>query len=239
MDRTEYKVYGLRRSGHHAVLMWLIGMIPKTTLYYNCYLADQKLDRPITANRIQWFQDGREKDISEFHPKKREPNTVFWNAEDSFIDPDFNISEYTFTDSKLLIVLRDPYNLIASRMSFHSKNYEDRIHEIYKHLLIYPETTNVYKINYNYWFSDEVYRKQIAEKLGLNFDDHYLQRLSLSGSSFDKNRNTYENNSQKLKVLERYKNYTEKNNTAYKDYFEKYPELVAIGKEFFNMERPW
>lgn len=67
-------------------------------------------------------------------------------------------------------------------------------------------------IGFNQWFSSRAYRKRIAERLGLEYSEQYLNRLSPigfspfadgQGSTFDGAR--YRGRAQKMRVLERYK----------------------------------
>jgi hypothetical protein len=64
-----------------------------------------------------------------------------------------------------------------------------------------------YVIKFDNWFSDKEYRQKICDDLGLQFTDNGLNSVMNfgSGSSFD--RQSFDNNAQSMKVLERWKQY--------------------------------
>lgn len=233
MTCDEYRIYGIRRSGHHAVLTWIIGLIKNTSAHYDAYVAQNSLIK-IPKSNIHYYDNGKEKHITEI--KNKEISSVLWNLEDTFIYP-FIFKEFECKLKWNIIVYRDPYNLIASRckMLKEVEKYTERIHATYLNHLYFPEKDDIIKINYNSWFSNVLYRKELANKLDLEFNDNNLNILSVSGSSFDKYK--YSGKAQQMNILNRYSEGIK--DPFYIKIFEKYPILEKIGNEFFNMKKPF
>ena len=126
-----------------------------------------------------------------------------------------------------VIIMRDPFNLFASRLQ--SKPREDRPNfsmlEVYSRRYTLPELwisyakeclgeTNFLKnktlfLNYNRWFLDFNYRRDIANQLNLNFSDNGFNDISISGrgSSFDGLK--YAGEAHKMDVLNRWKSFVD------------------------------
>ena len=90
-----------------------------------------------------------------------------------------------------VLVIRDPYNWMASRMAYKSSlDLLDRAIEFWQlHALEYLENnklSNPVFVNYNEWVSSIEYRKSLADKLGLRFTDDGHDQMSVygGGSSF-------------------------------------------------------
>lgn len=234
MSCKEYNVYGLRRSGHHAVLTWIIGLTKNTSVHYDAYVEQNSLVK-IPEKNTHHFDNGKEKYITEI--KNKEITSVFYNLEDTFIYP-FPFKELECQIKRNIIVYRDPYNLLASRCKMFNEleKYPEYIHATYLNHLYFPEKDNIIiKINYNSWFSNIEYRKQLANKLDLEFNDNNLNILSVSGSSFTKQE--YIDRGQQMDILKRYLEFVKE--PFYIKLFENYPILEKIGNEFFNMKKPF
>lgn len=129
-----------------------------------------------------------------------------------------------------LIVLRDPFNMIASRLQGAREERRpadsalagDKVMEkavgCWKEhavLCLRPADWNT-PVIYNTWFTEPEYRRALASGLGLRFTDKGLNTVnSTYYSSFDGY--NYQGRAQEMKVLERYK--------AFKD-DEEYRELI-------------
>ncbi len=95
------------------------------------------------------------------------------------------------------IIIRDPYNFLASRLKRREqltgikdidtivKFWKDIAQEAIR-LEENPEPSKIV-FNYNRWFSDKKYRRQLSHKLGGTFDDSSTKVVSSigGGSSFD------------------------------------------------------
>jgi len=88
---------------------------------------------------------------------------------------------------------------------------------------------DVIDINYNKWFSDVNYRRNLAEILGLTFTDEGINDVkSYATSSFDKR--TFDGKAQEMKVLERWKELRKS-----KEYWAMIDqEMIDMSKSYFN-----
>ncbi len=126
-----------------------------------------------------------------------------------------------------VIVMRDPFNLLASRLQ--TKPREGGLNfsmlEVYSRRYSLPELWIAYAkeslnetnhlpnkkvvINYNQWFVDINYRRNIADLLKIEFSDRGLNDISVSGrgSSFDGT--NYAGSATKMDVLNRWQRFTD------------------------------
>lgn len=223
INKKEIRVVGLKRSGNHAIINWIKKQQTGNVLFLNDI---SPRDNP--------YRDTYE----EFIRKNKQKNLQFWQQEKSgqFSKKDTLI--YSFEDHDLeqianhrlerkhnlyfgssekrydILILRDPYNMIASRLKkgllgvkHPQKTISDFWLEYAKEFLGETEYLNHNKvcINYNLWSSDVEYRKQIALKLDLIFTDAGIGdvRREGGGSSFDSQ--YFAGQASQMKVLERWK----------------------------------
>lgn len=115
-----------------------------------------------------------------------------------------------------VLILRDPFNLLASRFKsnfYSTKDYRKEFVELWlEYAKEFIGETNYLKenkvcINYNHWFFDSDYRKDIFKSLDLDVLDIGLGNVSFmgGGSSFDKLE--YANSADSMKVLNRWEKY--------------------------------
>jgi hypothetical protein len=108
------------------------------------------------------------------------------------------------------VILRDPYNLFASRF----KQTQVRMKTVprlpffielwKKYAKVFIDNTNgVLTINYNDWFSDYNYRRNIENILDVGMNDASMNTLPIQGSSFGYL--SYQGKAKQMKVLERWK----------------------------------
>lgn len=233
----------LRRSGHHAIINWFLKQTEKNYVFFNNTLGGFR--NFITNTFFEILNDSnlKEKYIKLHNNKliliknlKEKNDLLIYNIEDKSLKDCNEINELKKgilfkEDLKRIICLRDPYNLLASRM----KRLEelDRDNVVYNDLNL-NDALNVWKeqanlflsdskdflfISFNEWFRSQQYRKELASKLNINFTDNGLGEVTINwakGSSFDKD--FYKNQAQKMKVLTRYKYY--ENNKNYLSLFD-------------------
>jgi hypothetical protein len=149
---------------------------------------------------------------------------------------------------QVVYVLRDPLNHFASIMQKHlikdKKGKElppqKRIVSLWvefareaigetKHL-----PSSAVLINYNRWFTDQDYRMNLSSKLGLQFTDVWLNKVSQhgKGSSFDKR--SYDGRAQEMDVLERWRKFS--SDKVFLSLFN--PEIRRLSRQLFNMDLP-
>lgn len=239
--KSFYRISGMRRSGNHALIIWILKQLPGATCYNNnmgpFHPPENTIIKKIALRGFSQFNL-----LVSLEDK--------W-CKDAFQDYDsikFGESEQKHT----ILILRDPYNMFASRWVWKDEfgrlfredpEHQRMIIDIWKeHARTFLDWKNSSEdlpsnhklgINYNLWFVDKEYRRQIAEKLHLRFTDAGKDDVSNYGfgSSFT-GRDLHKKGSQ-LKVLDRWKSTLE--DSAYCDLFLD-KELRDLSREIFGME---
>jgi hypothetical protein len=115
----------------------------------------------------------------------------------------------------IILILRDPYNLFASRLKYKKpkkhamQNKEGFVEKWKSYALEFLGDTNIIDnkicINYNSWLKDIDYRRDLSKRLGGDFSDSNIDIVPSSGggSSFD--RKSYDGRASEMKLLERWK----------------------------------
>ncbi|MBD3407266.1 MAG: hypothetical protein GF411_14190 [Candidatus Lokiarchaeota archaeon] len=220
-----YVFYSLKRGGQHAIILWIAKQMHRKVLFINNAMGDP-YKTPIWEHGRQYpdFVNAikSRRDTKRF--KSTRKYGLFTNYEDAHIKQiSNNINRFIGPTNimKNIIILRDPFNLAASRerrgIPEHRHNYIDLWKTHAKEYLdITKYLNNKYKINFNSWVSDINYRKKVSNDLCDIWNDDGLNFVSKfgRGSSFD-GRNKA---GQELKVLERWKLY--KNLSWFMDKFD-------------------
>lgn len=285
MQTLEVRVFGIRRSGNHAIISWIINNYPGSLLFvnninghdtipfpYSPIMPDQKKpfqDR-ITVKSIPYFQAKKklsslvkfifnrpsiyslvpsDKSVDLSYLLKTDKDCLMYSFEDIHIS-DFRLLRFYesaeqyigSSKSKInIVVLRDPFNLFASLIkskmlkkdSQDSQNYISLYKKFalsYLHSLSMEDHNNLF-INYNKWMSQEDYRIDIANRLGLLPEARYLIETVVDrggGSSFDQL--SYNNNASSMKVFERWKVYS--SDPFYLDLLSE-KEILSISEKIF------
>jgi hypothetical protein len=214
----EIRFFGMMRSGQHAIINWLLGQLPQHTF----------VNDPLYPTQT-------------FGAKLSKPEDLFlaYNVEDRFIDQGIKECEAKICDHSEerdgniinVLILRDPFNMFASRyaretgrknLTTGEKQHESIAGCLWSPLggwtskqsiecwkshakeIAQPTEINIV-INYNEWAINQEYRKQISEFFEVEFNDNAFGEMALvqgEGSSFDGT--TKKENS---KMLNRYKRY--------------------------------
>lgn len=211
-NKSFYRISGMRRSGNHAIINWIIKQRPGATCFNNNMGPFHPPEDTIIKKIIV-------KGLSKFN--------LFVSLEDKWTKDAFKAYDpEKFGEAKLkfnLLILRDPYNMLASRWvwkdefgSLFRENLEHRkmIIEMWKdHARIFlnwqkneeeVDGERNIPVNYNRWFTDKDYREKLAQRLDLKFTDAGKEDISIygHGSSFSKQK--FDQQASKLKVLERW-----------------------------------
>lgn len=211
VNQKEMRVVGMRRTGNHALLSWIEQQQPGETRHLNNVAAGK--------NPYRYKSDN----LRRYHPEHRDMSEVYRRqAKGAFIKRDCLISSYEdwslaqithprFERNRSLylgksakcfdvIILRDPFNLFASRFKKKAKNFlatkaknlsmVDMWLEYAKEFVgesQYLQRQNLVCISYNHWFLDQAYRRELAAQLDLPFSDAGLSKVPTfgGGSSFD------------------------------------------------------
>lgn len=206
---SDFFVYAMRRSGHHAIINWLQKHYAEVDYYSNVLwdgveLMSLRGDRYQYQNplgegccRILSFEDQKEADAI---PKMLKQYPVF-------------------PCQKRFLILRDPYNCYASRLHrarnrpLHWGNWPSCLDgNIWKSFAreFLGETKvlgDFIPVNYNRWSADESYRRELALSLTGRFDDSGRAEVATigKGSSFDDF--AYQNKADEMSVLSRWRAY--------------------------------
>jgi hypothetical protein len=220
--------FALKRSGHHAVMVWLayhfnlpIFVLNNIKPYTDPYLTtafNNNWDKE--SDWLVHIDDGNVEQVRNLHKHclvigYQDFNiTNLKDGKDIILERKKNLGESLKIFN--LLILRDPFNLLVSRWYKPGpapKLIDDSdildMWEIYAEE--YVGVTNFLEfkvpVNYNLWFSSIEYRQQLSAQFGLDFTDTGLNVVPKSaagvGSSFDKT--TYDGKGNQMKVLERWK----------------------------------
>jgi hypothetical protein len=200
---------GMRRSGHHAVLDWVMAQLPGPQHHFNNEL--------LTKPQFKWqasakaaarvlsvnFEDVR---VDRFAETRPESQSVYRRCERRCLGE--------IVRRIYLLVVRDPYNTFASRLSHpwfrkearkRPDKYIRKWKDYARFYLGSPPFPGLLRINYNRWFVDAAYRRELSAELGLEFSDDGLHRIPRAGggSSFDSY--AHQGNAQAMDVLSRWR----------------------------------
>ena len=236
-NALEIQVFAAMRSGHHAIIHWLLCHFPGVTLFRNNVCGpEHSIYRNATRDYIC-------RDAERPQPK----DCYAFNVEDHTIDEVVevlarreNLAWGTSATVVRILILRDLYNFIASRLAafdFIGYPCEDHSGLWASHAREFARLTQklpgVLCIRYNDWVRDADYRRSIAVGLGLEPTDAGLQHVPRigGGSSFDGTR--FDGRAQEMAVFERWRAYADdprfRAHTAD-------PELRRLSRQLFGSE---
>ena len=251
VNQKDLRVVGMRRTGNHALLRWIEQQQPGVTRHLNNVAAGKNPYRHKADN------------LRRYHPEHREMSDAYRKqSKGDFITRDCLISSYEdwslmqitqprFERNRELylgksaktmdaIILRDPFNLFASRFKQNFIATKAKKLSMVDMWLEYAreflrETAylqpNLICISYNRWFSDQDYRRELADKLDIPFSDEGLSDVPTfgGGSSFDGTR--LSGQARAMDVTNRWKTFEE--NEAFRQCF-KDPELWHYSQRIFG-----
>lgn len=218
----ELRIFGMRRSGNHAIIEWIASHFDKTLHYNECWGWDR------IENKSQHVYGNKNANAL---------GLTIYSYED------FCPSEEEIKDSRSLLILRDWYNMMSSRIISnrntakhrHAKNFNNK-----NVLGVWLQYIDMYKsyqdkfILYNKWVTDPYYRQIVSNIFKLNTNqDKYTTKLPSSGigcgSSFDNN-GTIDTNMVNI----RYKLLKDKNPNFYESILN--DQVIDPCKKIFNIE---
>lgn len=251
VNELEICVVALRRSGHHAIVQWLLRHLRG----HGCFLNDCRpgVSPFASGRRDNSIVDGIDvrlerqgcftrKDYLVYNYENHELTDVFASAAVLARDAHVGRSRRRVT----LLVLRDPFNNLASLVRWsqgrrfaptaddvrrcaqlwkaHAREYVGRSRVIPGERLV---------VSFNEWFLSREYRRGLAAALGLAFTDRGLNDVarwgpSTWGDSFDGL--GYDGRAQQMKVLERYRRYCE--DERYLRLFD--AEMIALSERIYG-----
>lgn len=222
VNEKEIRIYGLRRSGNHGIIRWLLGHMTDNFIFLN----NVKLNINPFRSRYYDFKESylwREV-LGDFTDKK----CLVYSYEDhdlSRINHKF-INKWKALHTGLskevydILILRDPFNMYASRMKGYQEHDFMTVKSKKNVLELWLDYAKEYLgetsylvnkkivINYNRWFVDKKYRESIANLLGFAFTDKGFGHLE-GFSSFSGRLNI---NARELDVFSRWKHFIRNEN---------------------------
>ena len=259
LAKRQMRVFALERSGSHAITDWILSQCEGKTVFINNVKPD--LDGSnLEGNPFKSYKQVRCDNVSQEDLKEDYENRSgeLDNLMYSYYDLDISqINERSlngyediyfgdFLVKFSILILRDPFNYFASKLKAmsipnqrakrafkipltpDSKGY---LQELWKDYAREYLDGNHMNISYNKWFSDESYRKDLSEKLFLEYNEDSLDEVSKywRGSSFDKME--YDGKASDMDVLNRYTHYLD--NHFYMSIFED-KEILDLSEEIFG-----
>jgi len=255
INKKEIILHGLKRSGHHAVANWIYRQSPD----HKCYINDVKLDRNpfLTRNAYSNIGDRKREAKGEFSKK----DLLMYTFEDKDITKVY--SSY-FTENREafvgdsgetynVIVLRDPFNHIASRLKSlrkgcnwawvdgeteeSSTHYIDLWKKQAKEFLGDTSYTPGIKIciDFNKWMCDKEYRKNTIENIGIDFTDEGKEEVVKAGGGSAFSGRKFDGKASKMDVNSRWELFSD--DPYYLSIFDKESLKLADriwGKEVFK-----
>ncbi|MBW3596641.1 MAG: hypothetical protein KY475_05135 [Planctomycetes bacterium] len=248
VNQNEWRVVGMSRSGSHAVINWLLAQMDGRTCFLNC--AEPKHNpferlRPLGSGS-SYVANYREFDLEqERRGKQSRKDYLIYSHEDCYLGLLRNGPWEEQHDQWIgpsasrrdILVLRDPFNLFASRIKYGIGEVPPRrAMQIWKqHARQFlgerrPLPRTPVRISYNHWFQDRKYRRSVAQELGLHFTDASFEVVpdTAGGSSFDGLR--YRRRASKMKVLDRWRELL--GNEEYEQLFDE--EVLRLAEAIFG-----
>ena len=255
LNDYEIRVFGMQRSGHHAVTNWIIGHFVEPV----CFINDITHTKKLIKNGSIFFYNMNQEQIKKELAKKYIPKKcLIYNVEETNFLRGLkdgrtlrNIPRGKSKEVYNILVLRDPYNLFASRLRIAEneakrgrrlenrrkrwlgKRAQDLWKEHAEEFLGIKKTfqKNFIAVNYNQWFLDITYRKELSKKLGLKFSDKNINQVPNFGGGSSFSKRGMHGKGAKMKVLDRWKQYRFDNfyNNSLSD-----EELIGLSKKIFG-----
>lgn len=208
---------GQKRSGNHVFLNWYMSQCPGVCILFNNVSPTQK---PTERRRQEMrVNSGAQKTPATliFSYEDHSPDTVFSDQLPAFLR-DYHSQ---ITDTTLVMVMRDPRNLIASRIQKWPEEFNDparldsiraRYIETADTILSPPQTQHGYRlvpVLYNALIASENYRAQLSNMLAVRQGARGLDHVANygHGSSFDGQDKS--GNAHEMDVFSRWKRFKE------------------------------
>jgi len=258
INKCEIRVFGMQRSGNHPIINWIGSQYPGKRV---CYLNNVDPKGNPFSTSAHFF---RSQSIifnnflidtdKEKMGRLRRKDCIIYSYEDRFFN-EFNHENFEERYKKYvgkslkkydILILRDPFNLFASRLKRELGGMNNRINirsdsgiiiKLWKeHAKEYLGETNHLKnnkivINYNNWCSDKNYRRNLSSKLGIPFTDKGFNIVSPIGKGSSFNTKNYYGKKDKEDLLKRWTVF--RHNKLYGNFF-KDRELIQLSNKIFG-----
>jgi hypothetical protein len=249
VNQKEIRVVGLRRTGNHAIIQWILKQQIGKVLclnnlpvdenpYRHRYEYPEKNDLAEQVKKLEAEAKGQFtlKDCLIYSYEDHKLQSVFSDRFEAKHDLYLGKSQCRYD----VLLLRDPFNLFASRCKSRKISVKTTEQDMMGIWLEYAKEflgeTNHLKhrkicINYNNWFRDREYRRQIADRLDSEFSDAGIDEVSHYGGGSSFNQQELQGQARQMDVLNRWKYFAE--DPAYRQLF-KNPELFEYSERIFG-----
>ncbi|MEM7772248.1 MAG: hypothetical protein AAGA75_15925 [Cyanobacteria bacterium P01_E01_bin.6] len=216
INQKELRIVGLRRTGNHAVIVWIRAQHPDHAWHIN--------HPPAGKNPYQFLYthykkpELRQEAMGKFSHK----SLLMMSYEDQNLEEICSETFEKFHDTYVgvsanrfdVLILRDPFNLLASQIKSNMSRLTDSsATETIQRWKTYAReflgetnflTHNKLCVSFNTWHTDSDYRKHVAESLDFTFTDAGRERVKDygGGSSFDGQE--HDGKASQLKILDRW-----------------------------------
>jgi hypothetical protein len=205
-------IFGIRRSGLHVISDWVTAQFPGSKFHNNValpHLLNGNQPKATEGTQVFLFED-------------HEPNQVMSILrETEGLRTQLGVSKAEDGGWKALLVLRDPFNLFASRIAHYGllsakrrwvdakqavhlwPRYADAFAELYG-----DESGPILPVSYNQFISNSHHRRSLSKTLGgMIWTDESLLRVNPNGqgSSFDHLR--HDGSARSMRVFKRWEAY--------------------------------
>lgn len=249
-----FEIYALQRSGSHAIENWLFNQFSKQVLFftnaipnrdpvYHMRNPETDLLQNIIPLRHYWDNPDQRENI-----KLMTPDTVAISFEN--IHPDLlgramplQFWWFEIDSPKKIIILRDFYNWIASRIKHHEARGKSKDHlaaaELWKSYIRRPCKGDIFPIHYARWFYSRSYRYSILSDLDLRIlnDDISFMSKSGGGSSFDGR--SFQGRPQEMDIMRRWSYLLQDQYEDLREAFKKDDELNELNMTHFQQTCPF
>jgi hypothetical protein len=215
VNQTEIRIVGLKRTGNHAVINWMRKQQTGEIWHLNNIKVGQNPYRLLYRHYPK--EHLRREAIADFVKK----DCLIYSYEDyslqQVVDRRFEEKhDYYLGRSQKrydVLLLRDPFNLMASRFKKGYLQVKDSNTNLIDLWISYAKeylgetkylNQNKVSINYNQWFTDIDYRKQLAAKLELEFSDAGINEVKGQGDGSSFNGREFDGSASQMDVLARW-----------------------------------
>ncbi|MEM1169856.1 MAG: hypothetical protein AAGJ08_12450 [Cyanobacteria bacterium P01_H01_bin.35] len=255
VNQKEIRVAGMKRTGNHAIINWVKSQHTGEVGFINNVSANENPYRYKCENLQDHFP--KHKWAIEHNHQQAKGNFIkrdclIYSYQDFPLDKiasdKFEQNHDLYLGKSAirydLLILRDPFNLLASRLKTSSKvSHFLSVNSQNKTMVDlwldygkeYLGQTNYLKhnkicINYNQWFADIEYRRQIADKLQMEFSDAGIDQVNSfgGGSSFEGKQ--FDGKASSMDVLNRWQKVSD--NPKYKQFFNQ--EVLQYSEKIFG-----
>jgi len=231
--RTLWIIAGMRRSGIHAVVNWIKAAID-TTGEPHVLLNNVRLSVLNSKDSNSIFSQG----FASSDSANEHVLVVYEDKRLRRVGESSLLRHIGADEQKRIVVIRDPYNLTASRLQRTRRRHNRdtnprRVAEMWPDHAKHDETWT--RCVYNQWFRDQSCREQLASEIGLPVCPPLPDRIARAGhgSSFDGVR--YDGRVSEMPVLERWRTFAE--DPEFQQYVN-HPSLASLSEEVCGFANP-